>query len=527
MPDGDALTVSTPRLPPLGLSLGIVVAIGAMAYIFHDAIVAMESFWRAREEYSHGYLIPLVSLFLIWQKRYEVVGRISQGSWAGVLVALAGLMLFIPGYLATVFVLQQIAMVTLLIGLAWSYLGTRGIRPLLAPLGLLYLMIPLPGLILNNLSQDLQLLSSELGVMIIRLAGIDVYLAGNIIDLGAYQLQVVEACDGLRYLFPFMTFGFLAAYLFHAPLWQRAVVFLSTVPLAILLNSLRIGVIGVLVEHFGIAQAEGFTHLFHGWAIFAVCVALLFGEMVLLMRLTGDKRPFRVAFGLDQDPGVPSRDALAQGLGRPFIATLAVILIGAALAAGMQHRDDIVPARTEFSEFPMMLGAWEGRRDVLSEEVLEVLDHPDYLLADYRNGAGGWVNLYMAYYPYRRVGSLFHSPGVCLPGSGWEIERQSLRDLEGLVAGGAPLTVNRLEMQKGDYRTLVYYWYKQRDAHLADEVKVRLALVTDALTKQRTDGALIRLSTVLEPYESWDEADRRLRRFASELVPLVASFAPD
>ena len=90
----------------------------------------------------------------------------------------------------------------------------------------------------------------------IRLFGVPVYLTGNVIDLGNYKLQVVEACSGLRYLYPLLSLGFLAAYLFQAPIWQRTLVFLSAIPITIVMNSFRIGMVGLLVERWGTAQAE-------------------------------------------------------------------------------------------------------------------------------------------------------------------------------------------------------------------------------------------------------------------------------
>ena len=111
-------------------------------------------------------------------------------------------------------------------------------------------MIPLPSFLYFNLSQELQLISSMIGVAVIRLFDISVYLEGNVIDLGVYQLQVVEACSGLRYLFPLMSFGFLISYIYRGPVWQKIVIFLSTIPITVVMNSFRIGVIGCVSRVF-------------------------------------------------------------------------------------------------------------------------------------------------------------------------------------------------------------------------------------------------------------------------------------
>ena len=97
-------------------------------------------------------------------------------------------------------------------------------------------------------------------------------------------MQVVEACSGLRYLYPLLGLGFLAAYLFQAPFWQRALVFLSTIPITIVMNSLRIGIVGILVNYWGPQDADGFLHMFEGWIIFIACAGVLVAEMTLLAR---------------------------------------------------------------------------------------------------------------------------------------------------------------------------------------------------------------------------------------------------
>ena len=126
-----------------------------------------------------------------------------------------------------------------------------------------------------------------------------VFLDGNVIDLGVYKLQVAEACSGLRYLFPIMSFTYVFAVLYRGPVWHKLVLLLSAVPLAVLMNSVRIGVIGILVDRYGIAQAEGFLHVFEGWVIFLSCIAILFGMAKAMQRLSGDRRPLGEALDLD------------------------------------------------------------------------------------------------------------------------------------------------------------------------------------------------------------------------------------
>ena len=177
------------------------------------------------------------------------------------------------------------------------------------PIIFLLFAIPLPYFIDAVLSFRLQLISSQLGTFFIRLLQIPVYLEGNVIDLGVYKLQVVEACSGLRYLYPLMSLGFLAAYLFQAPLWQRALVFLSTIPITIVMNSLRIGIVGVLVDHCGPQDADGFLHMFEGWIIFIACAGVLVAEMTLLARFASGKGFFEVFYAPKVRASLSARQA--------------------------------------------------------------------------------------------------------------------------------------------------------------------------------------------------------------------------
>ena len=205
----------------------------------------------------------------------------ASESIAGLLVVVAGLVVGLLGNLVRIPDVITYGFLICLAGFVLILAGTRQGIKFWVPWLYLAFMLPLPQFLYLPLSVRLQLISSEIGVAIVSLLGIPVYLDGNIIDLGNYKLQVAEACNGLRYLFPLMSFGFLFAALYRGPVWHKAIIFLSSIPITILMNSVRIGVIGYLVDKYGTEQAEGFLHFFEGWVIFAVCVAILLAGCLL------------------------------------------------------------------------------------------------------------------------------------------------------------------------------------------------------------------------------------------------------
>jgi exosortase D (VPLPA-CTERM-specific) len=276
----------------------VAVAVGLLSlWPFWDGLTQMWGWWIGAPEYSHGLLIPPVAAFLVWQQKDRLEQMLFCGSWWGVAVVLLGGLLLLLGQFATIYTIIQYAYVVTLCGLVLAFTGTKPFRLLAVPLLILLFMIPLPQFLLANLSTKLQLLSSQIGVWFIRLFDISVFLEGNVIDLGGYKLEVAEACSGLRYLFPLMTLGFLMAYFYKGALWKRIVLFLSSIPITVFMNSLRVGIIGVTVDRWGAEMAEGFLHEFQGWVIFMISAALMLAEIAVLNHLGHESGTWRELFG--------------------------------------------------------------------------------------------------------------------------------------------------------------------------------------------------------------------------------------
>jgi exosortase D (VPLPA-CTERM-specific) len=518
--------------PVWRLSWGLVivaVAVGLLSlWPFWDGLTRMWGWWIDSPEYSHGLLIPPVAAFLIWQQKDRLERVPFTSSWWGVALVLVGGAALIVGQLGTVFTAVQYAYVITLCGLILSFLGWPAFRLIAVPILILLFMIPLPQFVLANLSTKLQLLSSQIGVFVIRLFDISVFLECNVIDLGGYKLQVADACSGLRYLFPLMTLGFLMAYFYKGALWKRVVLFLSSIPITVLMNSVRIGVIGVTVEHWGIDMAEGFLHEFQGWMVFMVSAALMLGEIALLTRIGREAGSWRQLFGVEFPAPTPSGVPIRKRrVPVSFIGACALLLVFVGVMQLLPRPAEIYPQRASFVEFPMKLGRWTGRKDSMEGVYLDALKLDDYLLADYGDGAGSAVNLYMAYYTSQRKGEAVHSPRSCLPGGGWQLRDFDQRTMGNVKIDGQPLRVNRTLIELGDQRELVYYWFQQRGRVITNEFTVKWYLFWDALTRNRTDGALVRLITVIPPGGDEAAADRRLAEVAAQIAPTLTRYVPD
>ena len=484
-------------------------------------------------EYSHGPLIPLISLYLFLRelrKAPAIDPTKSVNRIPGIIVIVLGLVLGIFGNLVKIPDIVTYALIIWVGGLVLTGFGwERGKRHQLPVLHLIF-MLPLPQFIYWKLTIVLQLISSELGVWFIQLAGVPVFLEGNVIDLGVYKLQVAEACSGLRYLFPILSFSYLFAILYRGPFWHKVVMFLAAAPLTVFMNSFRIGMIGVLVNSYGISQAEGFLHFFEGWVIFGACIGMLFLMAVLLQRLTPSPLGLRDTIDLDTDGLVLQASRfLAIGTSRGVIIATIVSATIAAAFVFTPAPDRIVPDRDNFALFPRQINDWNSYTIPLEPEVAEVLGATDYINAIYSQAGEqtGYVNFFAAYYDKQTEGSGIHSPEVCLPVGGWEVFsiEPALISIPNTVYGD--FKVNRAVIEKGLSRQLVYYWFEQRGTRLTNDYLAKIGVVYDSLTIGRTDGALVRFVTPISRDETEIDADARLQGFMAELLPRLPRYIPE
>lgn len=485
--------------------------------------------WIRVEEYGHGFFIPFISVYFIWIRRHELkFVKQLKGSLPGLIIVTAGLILFILGELATLKTIEQYAFILTLTGIFAAIFGVHGLCIAWAPLLFLIFMVPFPPFILNNLSSKLQLISSWIGVEFIRACDIMVYLEGNVIDLGIYKLQVVDACSGLRYLFPLASLSFLCAYLFKGPIWQKLLIFGSAVPLTIFMNSFRIGVIGIMVQYWGTEMAEGFMHDFEGWIIFMACMVVLFAEMWLLARISRKKLALNDLVKIpDEWTNRVKQETSGIVFNKSIFIVLLLISTGALASHYFQGREEIIPERKPFLHFPLKIGNWQGRNDYLSQSYLNRLKLTDYVLVNYAQPeTNNIVNFYSTYYKSQRTGESVHSPRSCIPGDGWQITSFSQLALPQIKLDGIPVNVDRAVIEKGDSKQLVYYWFQQRGRSITNEYLVKWYLFYDAIAMNRTDGSLIRLVTSVGEGEDIELADQRLQSFMKDLMPELTAYLP-
>jgi len=278
----------------------LVTLVGAGVF-FADGLDALFAAW-ALPEYSHGPLIPILSglLFLRQLKEFPIDPGPKRNRWVGVTVIVAALMLAALGKLSNISDLVAYATILWVGGILLVSFGWATGKHFWPPVLHLVYMLPLPGVIYYKMTTWLQFVSSELGVYFLRLLSIPVFLDGNIIDLGITKLHVAEACSGLRYLFPIMSFSYIFAVLYKGPTWHKAVLLISAAPITVVMNSVRIAIAGYIVQYWGLDWLEGFTHFFEGWVIFLACILILFLLARVMLFFNAQKMSLPEALDLDK-----------------------------------------------------------------------------------------------------------------------------------------------------------------------------------------------------------------------------------
>lgn len=259
------------RLPSRPLwQLGLLGAL--ILWLYWPTLLHLVGQWRHDENTSHGFFVPIFSAFVIWQERDRLARILPRPSWSGVVPLVAGLGVLILGRMGAELFLERSSLLLVLAGIVIVFLGWNLFRAVFFPWAILLLMIPIPAILLNQITFPLQLLASRVSAAVLELFKVPVGLYGNVLQLAAMRLNVAEACSGIRSLMSLLTLAIIYGYLMERRLWVRWLLVLASLPIAIAANDVRIIGTGLLVQHRPEA-ADGYYH--SSWGVFIFVIALL------------------------------------------------------------------------------------------------------------------------------------------------------------------------------------------------------------------------------------------------------------
>ncbi|MBU1195770.1 MAG: EpsI family protein [Proteobacteria bacterium] len=468
--------------------------------------------WTTNDDYSFGLLIPFISLYLFWEKKPYLNEIEFKNNWFVFPFLIVFVLLSIYGILGSSGHISRPALPVLIILFAIFCFGWDFFKKFSLPLCFLIFMIPLPTVLDRTVGVFLKNISSELGGAFLRFFGYSVHVSGNVIDLGITKLQVVDACSGLRFLFPLMALGIIYGYFFEKVTWKRVLCFIATIPIAVFTNVLRIGIAGILTYQFGSQMAEGFFHDFQGLAIFiaAFIFLFIFGRFLRLFPPKGKKSvptPFTGSEINDKNLSMTA-----------FVVSVVLLVTVGFLTLNTQA---LPPLKITggIESFPLSFDGWEGRSEIVDPEIIDASGAEEAFSGVYVNPDGKAISLYMGYRStaFLENVNFFHSPTVCLPSSGWKTISQKKRIVKDVPVFGS-LPVIEMVMESMGQKNLVYFWFQTKSKVSEDKNINRYHLALHAIQKDNTHDLFIRPITQVSKTESMDIARDRMDEFVRTMM---------
>ena len=269
--------------------LKFAIIIASLAILYFRVVQGLVSDWIHLPDFSHGFLIPLVSFYFIYERRKELSVLSPSGSWTGVVLLVFGILLLLLGNLATEYFTMRFSLLLVMGGIILYLLGKDYFKPILFPLAFLIFMIPIPSILMDRITFPMQLFASKVAASALYLTGIPVLREGNVMLLANTSLEVAEACSGIRSLISLLALSVVFAYISQKATWKRVLLVLSTFPIAIIANAARVSGTGILAHYYGDKVAQGFFHGFSGWILFVVAFVCLFAVGGFLSKIKTNK----------------------------------------------------------------------------------------------------------------------------------------------------------------------------------------------------------------------------------------------
>ena len=257
--------------------------------LFAPVIFKLIRVWIASEDYSHGFFVIPLSFYMFWRKRTTLLSSPLQPLWLGLPVFGAGIVAYFISSVTKFHTLTHLSMLVIIVGLLLFLRGWYSTKELLLPVLFLLFMFPIPSAYYLLITNPMKLFITKISTYLIGLMGIPVYREGNLLYLASMKLEVAEACSGIRSIYSYLMLGCLFAVV-SKQLWTKIVLIASTVPLALMINVLRVTITGILAGYMGAKASEGFFHEFSGIALFVVGLMIFFLEYRFLEKRSANNR---------------------------------------------------------------------------------------------------------------------------------------------------------------------------------------------------------------------------------------------
>lgn len=509
----------------------IALTLATFIALFAEPMANLGRVWWTSPDAGHGLLLVPLAFALAWRRgiRPDARGQIALG----IAIVVSAVLLRYAAAIAAEAFFARTSVFLAAIGLVVYAWGWRQLLTWWLPLTLVALAMPLPEIVLSSLALPLQMQASKMGAAMLEWRQVPVVLTGNVVRLPGHDLFVTEACSGLRSLAALLSLGVLLGGLLAQHPVTRVAIAAISIPVAVLLNGVRVFLTGFLVLFVSPKTAEGFSHMTEGWLMFVVAFAILaavtWAAVKIEKRMLGRRSEVRGQSSKER----PQTSALRP----PTLQRLQLALPASVLAIGIifihsATQQTPVQLSAPLKTMPLSLAGYFGSERAVTEEEQRIAGMSDYVFRVFESDSTPVFSVYVGYYESQVTGKTIHSPKNCLPGAGWQ---QVESGPKVLTSNGRDVTVNRYLLANGPSQAVVYYWYQGRGRVAWNEYRVKWDLLRDAARHGRTEEALVRIMVPLDRARggSAEELQARIKRaddlatrVAGELLPQVNEVLP-
>lgn len=419
-------------------------------------------FWQVWNEkdgyYSHGMLVPFLAAYMFWMNRGKVISVISGGSWLGVPLLAIGTVILTTGLSMGWEPMYGIAFMLFLYGFLLVLLGYRATGLLSMPVLFLSTMVPMPASMLDAITGRYQIVSTVVAVRIMQLSGNPISHEGNTImsDFLPGPMVVGGACSGLKLLIALVTTAWFLAYVTVSPRWKKIALVAMALPLSIVINSLRVALIGYVGMWTGSSDAVHSFHDYAGYIGLAMCVVILFAIAWLMgfRELTCSNEESPAADADTESPSSPGANVL-------LVVSTGILMLAGIAGLSLGHLYDLPNGRIDAGAIPMSFGSWIGHDTPVDAQTRETLSKGALLSRYYTDRDGMRLPVHVFVNSSLDL-MAFHNPHICLPGSGVRIVSDETIHIP--IRQPRPLDIEAAMLRtESDYGSgIMVYWYAYR-----------------------------------------------------------------
>ena len=474
--------------------------------------------WYEHSTFSYCFLVPLIVAYLIWERWEKIkTASVEPTIWAAIPLLMAVLFGLVGQAADDAFALR-VSMILVLGSTAWLLLGRRVFKALLFPLFYLALMIPVPYVLLKDITYHLRYSDAKQAANVLQLLGIPVYQEAYFLHIPNMTLEVADVCSGVSSVFAMFAIAIVYVRFLRLQWSLKFLLLACTFPFAVVANLFRIIITVVLAYNFGPAVFQSTFHALSGTVTFLTAMTMLVGLGEIL------RRKYSRSFGdTSQEQAVATIERTDSGFREWGTFALAVVILGAGLWATRQiDGGKELPLRSDLAKvtvphgYTATLAAPDSYVDPNAESSLSGTFAG-------RDSHRHTVEVFLGYRSEQRSGNRLGSPKLYFPDK-WNFEWVKPEVIP--IDSTTSIHGNWMLARKGESVQLVYYWYQIENHTFAGELEHRLEQVRRSFLDRRSDGAVVRIATLLENGETIETAKERLRNFGANLYPQLVECLP-